>query len=156
MLFQQLNRSDAEKVFIIVKNTSGASLAANLPVYFETDEVSDGVAVSQMVTGGNLLFAGINNATLADDAYGLVQVYGKRTSAVVSPVVSSYSLTPGQRCVGVAGAAYLAYGSALSAGADTDAKLLPSLDAFVISMETIASADGKSATANASVFIRAL
>lgn len=156
MLFQQLNRSDAEKVFIICRNTSGASLAANLPVYFETDEQSDGVAVSQMVTAGNLLFAGINHSTLADDGYGLVQVYGKRTSAVVYPVVSSYSAVPGTRLIGVAGAAYLAYGSMLSAGINTEALLVQALDNFVISMETIASADGKSATGNAMVFIRAL
>jgi len=156
MLFQRINRTDAEKVYIIAKNTSGASLAANLPVYFETDEQSDGVAVSQMITGGNLLFAGINHSTLADDGYGLVQVYGARTSAVVSPVVSTYSATPGTRLVGVAGAAYLAYGSQLSAGITTEATLVAGLDNFVVSMETIASADGKSATANASVFIRAL
>lgn len=156
MLFQQLNRTDAEKVFIICRNTSGATLAANLPVYFETDEQSNGVAVSQMVTAGNMLFAGVNDASLADDAYGLVQVYGYRTSAVTSPVVSSFSAVPGTRLVGVAGAAYLGYGSQLSAGIITEALLVQSLDNFVISMETIASADGKSATGNCVVFIRAL
>jgi hypothetical protein len=156
MLFQKINRSDAEKVFVIAKNTSGASLAANLPVYWETDEQSDGVAVSQMITSGNLLFAGINHATLADDGYGLVQVYGARDSVVVSPVVSSYSVTPGCRLVGVAGAAYLAYGSMLSAGITTEALLVPSLDRFVVSMETIASADGKSSTGNCKAFVRAL
>lgn len=151
MLFQQLNRDDAEKVFIICKNTSGGTLAANVPVYFETDEQSNGLAVSQMVTGGNLLFAGINHSSLADDGFGLVQVYGYRQSAVVSPVVSSYSLVPGTPLVGVAGAAYLAYGSFLSAGLS-----LAAVDLFVTAMETIASADGKSATSNAVVFIRAL
>lgn len=155
MLFQQLNRTDAEKVFIIVKNTSGATLAANLPVYFETDEQSDGLAVSQMVTGGNMLFAGINDASLADDGYGLVQVYGKRTSVVVCPVVSSYSAVPGTRLVGAAGAAYLAFGSMVSANT-TEAANLVDTDHFVVSMETIASADGKSATSNCMAFIRAL
>lgn len=156
MLFQQLNRSDAEKVFIICRNTSGATLAANLPVYFETDAVSDGNAVSQMVPAGNLLFAGITDASVSNSSYGLVQVYGFRTSAVVSPVVSSFSAVPGTRLIGVAGAAYLAYGSALSAGITTEALLIAGLDNYVIAMETIASADGKSATANANVFIRAL
>jgi hypothetical protein len=156
MLFQRINKSDAEKVFIIAKNTSGASLAANLPVYFETDEQSDGLCVSQMITSGNLLFAGINNATLADDGYGLVQVYGARTSVVTSAVVSSYSATPGTRLVGAAGAAYLAYGSMLSAGITTEALLIASLDNFVVAMETIASADGKSSTGNTAAFIRAL
>jgi len=156
MLFQRVNRDNAEKVFVIAKNTSGATLAANLPVYWETDEQSDGVAVSQMVTSGNLLFAGINHSSLADDGYGLVQVYGARTSVVVSPVVSSYSAVPGTRLIGVAGAAYLAYGSMLSAGITTEALLIPALDRFVVAMETIASADGKSATGNCAAFIRAL
>jgi hypothetical protein len=156
MLFQRINRTDAEKVFVIAQNTSGASLAANLPVYWETDAVSDGVAVSQMIAGGNLLFAGINHSTLADDAYGLVQVYGARTSVVVCPLVSSYSIAPGSRLVGAAGAAYLAYGSMLSAGATTEATLIPAIDRFVVSMETIASAAGYSATGNCAAFIRAL
>jgi hypothetical protein len=143
-------------VFIIVRNTSGATLAANVPVYFETDEQSDGIAVSQMVSGGNLLFAGINDKSLADDDYGLVQVYGKRSSAVYSALVSSYAAAPGTRLVGVAGAAYLAYGSMLSAGITTEALLVQALDRFVVSMETIAAADGRSATGNAMVFIRAL
>lgn len=158
MLFQQLNRTDAEKVFIIVKNTSGGTLAANVPVYFETDEQSDGIAVSQMAPtiGANLLFAGINHASLADEGFGLVQVYGRRTSAVVSPVVSAYSAVPGTRLIGVAGAAYLAYGSMLSAGIISETLNVQGIEDFVISMETIASADGKSATSNAIVFIRAL
>lgn len=156
MLFQQLNRTDAEKVFIITRNTSGGTLAANLPVYFETDAVSDGNAVSQMVTAGNLLFAGINDASLANSSYGLVQVYGFRSSVVTSAVVSSYSAVPGTRLIGVAGAAYLAYGSQLSAGITTEALLISGLDNFVIAMETIASADGKSGTGNTMAFIRAL
>ena len=160
MLFQKLNRSDADRVFIICRNTSGASLAANIPVYFETDAVSDGNAISQMAAQvsevGTNLFAGINDATLADDAYGLVQVYGHRTSAVVSAVVSTYSAVPGTRLVGVAGAAYLAYGTGLAAGPTTELLLSPLMDKYVVSMETIASADDKSATANAVVFIRAM
>ena len=147
MLFQQLNRTDAEKVFIIARNTSGGTLAANLPVYFETDAQSDGLAVSQMAPGGALLFAGINDASVVDDGYGLVQVYGKRTSAVVSAVASVASLFPGSRLVSVAGAAYLGYGSSIST---------VDQDTFVYSMETKASADDKSATSNCIVFIRAL
>jgi hypothetical protein len=53
--------------------------------------------------------------------------------------------------VGVAGAAYLAYGTILSAVAT-----LANYDKQVFSMETIASAAGKSATANAKCFIKAL
>jgi hypothetical protein len=158
MLFQQLNRTDAEKVFIIVKNTSGATLDANLPTYFETDEVSDGLAVSQMVSSGALLFAGITNASIADDAYGLVQVYGYRQSCVVAPIGTSFTLAPGGRLIGVAGAAYLAYGSAISAGAvATEAGVLTVLNGqHVVSMETIAAVSSDSATQNAVVFIRAL
>jgi len=150
MLLRQANRTDAEKVFIICRNTSGATVAANLPLYFETDAVTDGNAVSEMVTLGNFLLAGINHKSILDDAYGMVQCYGYRTSAVVSAVVSTYSIVPGTPLVGTAGAAYLAYGSFLSTPVMTD------FDNQVFSMETIASAAGKSATANARVFIKAM
>jgi len=157
MLFQKVNRTDAEKVFIIAKNTSGATLAVNVPVYFETAEQSDGICVSQMVTAGNLLFAGINHSSLADDDYGLVQVYGARASAVYSPTRSDWAAAPGTKLVGADGAAYLEYTSAVSGTViTTDSTLFSALDKFVVSMETIAAADGKSATGNIKVFIRAL
>jgi hypothetical protein len=157
MLFQQLNRSDAEKVFIIAKNTSGGTLAANVPVFFETADQSDGLAVSQMESGAGLLFAGINHSSLADDAYGLVQVYGYRESCVVSPVVSSFAISPGSRFVGVADAGYLAYGSCVSATAKSNATLAVGLQKYVISMETLlCSTIGTATTGNAVVFIRAL
>jgi hypothetical protein len=157
MLFQQLNRTDAEKVFIIVKNTSGGTIAANCPVYFETREQSDGLCVSQMEANGNLLFAGINDASLADDGFGLVQVYGHRTSAVYGAVGSSFVLAPGSRLIGVDGAAYLTTGSCLSAGMTTEALLQSYTDNFVISMETtLNSTILTSGTGNAVVFIRAL
>jgi len=151
MLFTQLNRSDAEKIFIICKNTSGGTLAANVPVFFETDAVSDGNAVSQMVAGAAHLFAGINDASLTDGSYGLVQVYGARTSAVAIAGESTVSFVPGTQFVGVAGQNYLQAFSARSAvtnGVDTEN--------YVVCMETIASADGKSATQNVKVFIRAI
>ena len=150
MLFQQLNRTSAEKVFIICRNVSGATVAANLPLYFETAATTDGNAVSEMETLGNFLLAGINDASLADDDYGLVQCYGYRTSAVVSAAVSTYSIVPGTPLVGVQGAAHLAYGSFLSTPIITD------YDNQVFSMETIASAADHSATANARVFIKAM
>jgi len=159
MLFKQINRTDAEKVFIICRNTSGATLAANLPVYFETDAVSDGNAVSQMIATahGTNLFAGINDASLADDAYGMVQVYGYRASVVTLAVSSTFSVTPGNRLVGVAGAAYLAYGTVLSGGSSTELLLSPVNDKYVLAMETIASAAaGSTTTGNCKAFIRAL
>lgn len=149
MLFQQLNRTDAEKVFIICRNTSGGTLAVNVPVFFETDAVTDGNAVSQMVTSGGHLFAGINDASLTDDSYGLVQVYGARTSAVYIATVSATSGIIGQQMQGVAGQDYLTYFSAISATTTIAQN-------YCILMESIASAAGKSATANARVFLRAL
>lgn len=150
MIHQSIQQKEAHKVFVLVKNTSGATLAANVPVYFETDTVSDGLAVSQCVASGGLLFAGINDASLADDGTGYIQVYGVRDSAVMLAGTSAVSYAPGQQLIASAGNNYLSPFSAT-----TSANASP--QNFVTLMETIASAAANSNTTNnAKVFIRAL
>jgi hypothetical protein len=86
MLFQQLNRSDAEKVFVMVKNIKGSACSAYYPVFYDTADATnglDGHAVSGARTGQEFLFAGIPQAAIADDAHGLVQVYGKGSAYVL-------------------------------------------------------------------------
>lgn len=157
MLLQRINRTDAEKVFIIVQNTSGASLAKGVPVYFETAAQSDGIAVSEMAASGQLLFAGILTQTVADDAYGLAQVYGINDSTIYCPTRSDWAAAPGSRLVSTVNTPYMAFSSAVSGTVITsDATLFTTIENFVTSMETIAAADGKSATGYCKTFIRAL
>jgi hypothetical protein len=145
MLFQQLNRSDAEKVFISVRNTSGGTLSAGVPVFFEHDAVTDGNAVSQAsATEQFCLFAGITDASMADDAYGLAQVYGYRQSAYVS--AASAGCEVGLALIPVAGQDYLT-DSTSSGRHDWN---------FVNLMETVGAAAANSTVKNWNVFIRAL
>lgn len=159
MLLQRVNRTDAEKVFIIVQNTSGGTLGKGCPVYFETAAQSDGIAVSEMASTGQLLFAGILTASLADDGYGLAQVYGINKSTLYCPTRSDWAAAPGSRLVSTANTHYMAFSSGISGQGTaivSDATLFASIENFVTSMETIAAADGKSATGYMTTFIRAL
>ena len=84
MLFQRLNREDAEKVFIIVKNVAGATITANYPCVWDITSSVDGVRVSKPATATLSLFVGIADDDIADSAYGLVQSFGYRASALVT------------------------------------------------------------------------
>lgn len=146
MLFRQANRTDPEQVFIVVRNTSGGTISANAPVYFETDAVTDGNAVSQAIglLGGLSLFAGILDQALVDDAYGLAQVYGFRTSAYAS--AASAGCAPGIPLIPVAGQNYLT-DSTSAANTYGDAVKL---------METIGASGANSAVLQWNVFIKAM
>ena len=154
MISQTINRADPEKVFITVRNTSGATFSAGAAVYWEVDAVSDGNAVSKAGTAETNLFAGIvsdMNASdkIVDDAYGLVQTYGVASASVMLGT-SAVSYNAGQQMVGVAGQNYLQAFSATSSAQ-------MSAFNFVTLFEHIASAAANSNTAaNKSVFIRAM
>lgn len=86
MIFQRINRTDAEKVFSIVYNVAGTTITANYPCCWDngTAGTADGVRVSRPTTGTFSLFVGIANKDIVDSAYGLVQNYGYRVSAFVT------------------------------------------------------------------------
>jgi hypothetical protein len=85
MLFQRLNRSDPEKVFIVVKNTySTAAITVGQVVCFDYTTDADGVGVTQPTTALLKLAAGVvETASIAVGDYGLVQVYGHNANALV-------------------------------------------------------------------------
>lgn len=146
MLFQQVNRSNPEQVFIIARNTSGGSISANAPVFFETDAVTDGNAVSQAqgLLSGTALFAGITNDVMANSSYGLVQVYGYRQSAYISAASAGCAI--GIPMIPVAGQNYLT---------DSTSAAANNFNAVTL-METIGAVAGNSAVLQWNVFIRAL
>lgn len=81
MLFQRVNRSDPEKVFIVVKNGSGATLTAGYPGFIDLEMTTpDGVQVtnSTVSTTGTQTLLGVADADIATGQYGLLQVYGFR------------------------------------------------------------------------------
>jgi hypothetical protein len=142
VIFQRVNRTDAERVFTIQQNVSASSMAANTVVVWDTSSSSDGVRVTTPLASTLSCIVGITNAAIADSAYGLIQTYGFRATAVVVnhtsvPIVAGDSLIP------VASAAHLAR-STTGTG----------LSGFVINAYAVAT--GSATTVNAPVFIRAL
>ena len=93
MQLQQLNRSDAEKVFIIVQNRSGVTATQGALAGFDYSAAtaSLGNAVATPATSNLALFAGVLDADAAADAYVLAQVYGYRASIVVHVGAASVS-----------------------------------------------------------------
>jgi len=80
MLFQRINRSDPEKIFVVVKNSySTASLTNGQAVMWDYDTDADGVSVTKPAANAvshGYAMAGVAAETIAAAAYGLVQVYG--------------------------------------------------------------------------------
>jgi hypothetical protein len=83
MLFQQLNRADAEKVFGIFKNVKGSATVAGDVVVLDISTDVDGHRVDQPATASLNAVVGISDSAIADDGYGLVQIYGYRGAANV-------------------------------------------------------------------------
>lgn len=85
MRFQRVGRTDADKVFINVRNVSATALSAHVPVELDCVTVTDGNAVTACRSGSLAsVFVGILDQALADSAYGECQVYGFRQSAYIS------------------------------------------------------------------------
>lgn len=151
MKFQRVNRSDAEKVFINVRNVSGATVSAGVGFEWDVAVATDGNAVTAIKSGSLAgLFVGINDASLADSSYGLCQVYGYRSDCYMSRACAGD--TPGAFLKPVAG--YFDTGQTLSA-ATTSGHI------FVSLLETIAASAAYSSAAQvystgAAVFIRAM
>ena len=108
MLFQRINRSNPEKVFIVAYNSySTASLTNGQTANWDMtdkDGVSVGIAVASAKKHFGRQLAGIAAETIAHTSYGLIQVYGYH-SAVRVRTFSAPS---------TAGAAPVAVGVALS------------------------------------------
>ncbi len=81
MLFKRISRASAETVFVVCKNVSGSTVTAGYHVVWDTGTSSDGVRVTQASTADLNAYAGIADSDIADGDYGLIQVYGFRSSA---------------------------------------------------------------------------
>lgn len=97
MQIQQINRTDAEKVFIIVKNVDGTgSMTTGLGVCLVPAGASiDGVSAVQSTAATWKGFVGYANRDIAINSYGLVQSFGYVASVQVSGVGTSITVTAG-------------------------------------------------------------
>lgn len=86
MLFQRVQRSDAETVYQIVYNISGSSavITAGYPCVWSIASTVDGLAVSKPATATLSCIVGIAVTDIANSAYGKVQCYGYKASALVT------------------------------------------------------------------------
>ncbi len=83
MIFKRVNRTSAETIFIVVKNVSGSTMTAGYSCVFDCGASVDGVRVTKCETTDMQAFAGVVDADLANNDYGLVQVYGYRASGYI-------------------------------------------------------------------------
>ncbi len=81
MIFQRVNRTDPEKVFVVVYNSySTAAITVGQVVNWDFGTDIDGVGVTRptaRATNGGFAVAGaVASSSIAAGSYGLVQVYG--------------------------------------------------------------------------------
>lgn len=143
MRFQRINREDAEKVFLAVKNVSGGTVTAGYSVVWDVTS-PDGVRVSKPATATLSLFAGVANKDIASNEFGEVQAYGYRSQAYVTARATNATVTNGDIIIPVDAQWHLAYSAA------GDGKT-----GFVFAGETIAQSTTPAA-GNKKVFLRAL
>jgi hypothetical protein len=144
MLFKRLNRSDAERVFAVFQaNASG--IAADDVVQLELNATSvDGVKIIQPTAAQLWATVGIADQAIANGGYGLVQIYGYRSTSRI--LITGTSLTAGCILGPVAGSDYLQSQATVPIGY---------LPAFVL-LESASSAAGATDSTSKKVFIRAM
>ena len=80
MLFKRISRASPEVVFMVAKNVSGSTITAGYSCVFDVGSSVDGVRVTQASTDDLSAYAGVADSDIANDAFGLLQVYGYRAS----------------------------------------------------------------------------
>lgn len=97
MQIQQLNRSDAERVLIVVQNKDGGgSITTGMGVCLVTSAASgDGVQAVRATKALSRSFVGVALKDIAINSYGLVTAFGYAASVLISQSVGSWTITAG-------------------------------------------------------------
>ncbi len=97
MLIQQLNRTDAERIQLIVKNVDGSgSLTTGFGVALAVAAASaDGISAVKAQAALNTTFVGVAAQDIAINAFGLITAWGFAASVAVSQSVGSYTIAAG-------------------------------------------------------------
>lgn len=107
MLIQQLNRTDPERVQMIVKNVDGSgSITTGYGAMYPSSGASiDGVSSVKFTGAGIKGFVGVATQDIAINGFGLVTAWGYVNSVAISNVGSSITITAGDTLLpgGVAG-----------------------------------------------------
>lgn len=83
MLFKRTSRTSPEVAYIVAQNVSGSTLTAGYTAVFDVSASVDGVRVTQASATDLAAFAGVADSDIANSGYGLLQVYGYRSSIYV-------------------------------------------------------------------------
>lgn len=97
MLTQQLNRNDAERIQLVVKNVDGSgSITTGMGVALVVTAASgDGIGAIKAVATSGSAFCGVAVADIAINAFGLVTAWGYANSVFLSQSVGSWTITSG-------------------------------------------------------------
>ena len=155
MLFKQQVREQPESIFIVAQNNigSGTSMAKDMTAQMDITSAADGVRVVTPTAAGAWAFSGIVDAAIADQDYGLIQVYGYRSSSQVFQTGTSQAA--GLPLINSAAASYLlTTASTYTFASNTTVSVtqFPYMAALVSSVASSAA----SATISVPVFLRCL
>lgn len=107
MLIQQLNRTDAEKIQLMVKNVDGSgSITTGYGAMLAMAGASiDGISATKVTGAGVKGFCGVATQDIAINGFGLVTAWGFVNSVQISNVGTSITITAGDtlRIAAVAG-----------------------------------------------------
>jgi hypothetical protein len=142
MLFQRINRTDAEQIYTAIYNVMGATITAGYAMVYDT-ATFDGLRVTKPATATLSLLVGVANKDIADSSYGIAQVYGYRQSAFVTNGTSQ-AISAGDILIPVNAQNYFAWSAA------SDGK-----SGFVIAGQSFATATTPAAV-NKNVLLRCL
>lgn len=95
MLIQRVGRSDAEKVFLIMRNMSGSAMTKGQGVCMDMGTTVDGISTVDPVAASFLGWAGIADQDIANTGYGRVQAWGYADSVLLSHEGTSVTVTVG-------------------------------------------------------------
>jgi hypothetical protein len=141
MLFKKITWNGADRVFSLFQNVSGSSISAGANVCLDTSTF-DGVRITTPTTATLSLYAGSAAQTIANNDFGLVQVYGYGSASVTNS--TNQAIAAGDILVPVNAATYLAR-SAASTGTS----------GFVVAGAAVSTATTPAA-ASVAVFLRAM
>lgn len=99
MQIQQVNRNDAEKIFLLIKNTEANSITTGLGAALVVAGTTSFDGVSAVKVTGALVkgFCGIAIQDIAANSYGLVQCWGYVNSMQLSNTTTSITVTSGDK-----------------------------------------------------------
>lgn len=153
MLFKRINRDLPEQVFVAVQANEGSALTKDQVVQMDIGTAIDGVKVVQPNTGELYAFVGVADQAIADQDYGLAQVYGYRSSSILFQTATT--MAAGLPLVPTAGQNYMQTTASSYTFASNTTISVTQVPYMAVLAETVTSV-AASTTASAKIFIRGL